>query len=84
MMQMRTQPSNQAQLCRQIVCNALKRGIQTTRIKSVYSSPECSTGYSTEQADRPDQETSSSDLSFLICHYLRYISLCIMKYGEMF
>jgi transposase len=49
--------SNLAHIPEQIVWNATKRGIQTTRVKSAYSSQECSVCHSVDRANRPGQQT---------------------------
>ena len=49
--------SNLAYIPRQIVWNATKRGVQATRVKSTYSSQECSVCHYVDRANRPDQQT---------------------------
>ena len=49
--------SNLAHIPRQLAWNAAKRGIQATRVKSAYSSQECSMCYYVDRANRPDQQT---------------------------
>ncbi len=49
--------SNLAHIPEQIVWNAAKRGIQATRVKSAYSSQECSVCHYVDRANRPDQQT---------------------------
>lgn len=49
--------SNLAHIPRQIAWNAAKRGVQATRVKSAYSSQECSVCYYVERKNRPDQHT---------------------------
>jgi len=49
--------SNLAHIPRQIAWNAAKRGVQATRVKSAYSSQECSVCHSVEKKNRPDQQT---------------------------
>jgi transposase len=49
--------SNLAHIPRQLAWNAAKRGIQATRVKSAYSSQECSVCYYVDRANRPDQQT---------------------------
>jgi Putative transposase DNA-binding domain len=49
--------SNLAHVPKQIAWNAAKRGVQATRIKSAYSSQECSICHYTTKANRPDQQT---------------------------
>jgi hypothetical protein len=49
--------SNLAHIPRQIAWNAAKRGVQATRVKSAYSSQECSQCHYPDRANRPDQQT---------------------------
>jgi transposase len=49
--------SNLAHIPKQIAWNAAKRGIQATRVKSAYSSQECSVCHYPDRANRPDQQT---------------------------
>jgi Putative transposase DNA-binding domain len=49
--------SNLAHIPKQIAWNALKRGVRATRVKSAYSSQECSVCYYVDKANRPDQQT---------------------------
>lgn len=49
--------SNLAHIPKQIVWNAAKRGIQATRVKSAYSSQECSRCHYVDKKNRPDQQT---------------------------
>jgi hypothetical protein len=49
--------SNLAYIPEQIEWNAAKRGIRATRVKSAYSSQECSVCYYVDRANRPDQQT---------------------------
>jgi len=49
--------SNLAHIPMQIAWNAAKRGIQATRVKSAYSSQECSVCHYPDRANRPDQQT---------------------------
>ncbi|MGH2497128.1 MAG: RNA-guided endonuclease TnpB family protein [Ktedonobacteraceae bacterium] len=49
--------SNLAHISGQIAWNAAKRGISATRVKSVYSSQECSRCHYVDRANRPDQQT---------------------------
>jgi hypothetical protein len=49
--------SNLAHIPEQIAWNAAKRGIQATRVKSAYSSQECSVCHNVDRANRPDQQT---------------------------
>ena len=49
--------SNLAHIPRQIAWNAAKRGVRATRVKSAYSSQECSACHYPDRANRPDQQT---------------------------
>lgn len=49
--------SNLAHIPRQIAWNAAKRGVLATRVKSAYSSQECSVCHYPDRANRPDQQT---------------------------
>jgi len=49
--------SNLAHIPKQITWNAAKRGVTATRVKSAYSSQECSVCHFVERANRPDQQT---------------------------
>jgi hypothetical protein len=49
--------SNLAHLPKQIEWNALKWGVQTTQVKSAYSSQECSVCHYVDRKNRPDQHT---------------------------
>ncbi len=49
--------SNLAHIPKQIAWNAAKRGVTATRVKSAYSSQECSMCHFVERANRPDQQT---------------------------
>lgn len=49
--------SNLAHIPEQIAWNAVKRGMQATRVRSAYSSQECSMCYYVDRANRPDQHT---------------------------
>jgi len=49
--------SNLAHIPKQIAWNAAKRGVQATRVKSAYSSQECSVCHYVDRANRPDQQT---------------------------
>ena len=49
--------SNLAHIPKQIAWNAAKRGVQATRVKSAYSSQECSVCHYPDRANRPDQQT---------------------------
>jgi len=49
--------SNLAHIPRQIEWNAAKRGVQATRVKSAYSSQQCSVCFYVDKANRSDQQT---------------------------
>jgi transposase len=49
--------SNLAHIPRQIAWNAAKRGVAAIRVKSAYSSQECSMCHNVDRANRPDQQT---------------------------
>jgi len=49
--------SNLAHIPKQITWNAAKRGVTATRVKSAYSSQECSVCHFVDAANRPDQQT---------------------------
>lgn len=49
--------SNLAHIPKQIAWNAAKRGISATRVKSAYSSQECSECHCVDEANRPNQQT---------------------------
>ncbi len=49
--------ANLAHLPEQIAWNAAKRGVQATRVKSAYSSQECSMCHYVDRANRPNQQT---------------------------
>lgn len=49
--------SNLAHIPRQNTWNAAKRGVGATRVKSAYSSQECSVCHYPDRANRPDQQT---------------------------
>src|SRR6266487_2787109 len=49
--------SNLAHIPRQIEWNAAKRGVRATKVKSAYSSQQCSMCYHVEKKNRPDQQT---------------------------
>jgi transposase len=49
--------SNLAHIPEQITWNAAKRGVQATRVKSAYSSQECSMCHNVDRANRPNQQT---------------------------
>src|SRR5712692_5718028 len=49
--------SNLAHIPRQIAWNAAKRGVAAIRVKSAYSSQECSVCHNVDRANRPNQQT---------------------------
>src|SRR5258706_2113800 len=49
--------SNLSHIPDQIAWNATKRGVQATRVKSAYSSQECSVCHYVDRKNRPDQGT---------------------------
>src|SRR3989442_1385160 len=49
--------SNLAHIPRQIAWNAAKRGIAAIRVKSAYTSQECSVCHYVDRANRPNQQT---------------------------
>jgi hypothetical protein len=51
--------SNLAHIPKQLAWNAAKRGVVATRVKSTYSSQECSVCRYVDRANRPDQQTFS-------------------------
>jgi hypothetical protein len=63
--------SNLAHIPRQLAWNATKRGIQATRVKSAYSSQECSVCYYVDRANRPDQQT----FCCVVCGYQAHADL---------
>jgi hypothetical protein len=48
--------SNLAHIPKQIEWNAAQRGLQATKVKSAYSSQQCSVCYYVDKANRPDQQ----------------------------
>ena len=57
--------SNLAHIPEQIAWNAAKRGIAATRVKSAYSSQECSVCHFVDEANRPNQQTFCCQ----VCHF---------------
>src|SRR5258708_18188770 len=49
--------SNLGHIPRQITWNAAKRGVAAIRVKSAYTSQECSVCYYVDRANRPNQQT---------------------------
>ena len=60
--------SNLAHIPKQIAWNAAKRGIRATRVKSAYSSQECSVCHYVDRANRPDQQTFCCQVCGLKAH----------------
>src|SRR5713226_2600985 len=56
--------SNLGHIPKQITWNAAKRGIRATRVKSAYSSQECSVCHYTDRKNRPNQHTFCCQ----VCH----------------
>src|SRR5713226_9160812 len=63
--------SNLAHIPEQIAWNATKRGIRATRVKSAYTSQECSVCHYVETANRPDQQT----FCCVVCGYSMHADL---------
>ena len=63
--------SNLAHIPKQIAWNAAKRGVQATRVKSAYSSQECSVCHYPDRANRPDQQT----FCCLVCGFQTHADL---------
>jgi len=63
--------SNLAHIPEQIAWNAAKLGIRATRVKSVYTSQECSVCHSVDRANRPNQQT----FCCLVCGYQAHADL---------
>ncbi len=63
--------SNLAHIPEQIAWNAAKRGVQATRVKSAYSSQECSVCHYVDRANRPDQQT----FCCVVCGYQAHADL---------
>ena len=63
--------SNLAHIPRQIAWNAAKRGVAAIRVKSAYSSQECSVCYNTDRANRPNQQT----FCCVVCGYSTHADL---------
>ncbi len=60
--------SNLAHVPEQIAWNATKRGITATRVKSAYSSHECSRCHYTDKQNRPEQQTFCCQVCHLQMH----------------
>jgi hypothetical protein len=63
--------SNLAHIPKQITWNAAKRGVQATRVKSAYSSQECSMCHNVDRANRPNQQT----FCCVVCGYNTHADL---------
>jgi Putative transposase DNA-binding domain len=63
--------SNLAHIPEQIAWNAAKRGVAATRVKSAYSSQECSACHHVERANRPNQQT----FCCVVCGYSTHADL---------
>ena len=63
--------SNLAHIPKQIAWNAAKRGIQATRVKSAYSSQECSVCHYPDRANRLNQQTFCCQ----VCKYQTHADL---------
>jgi len=63
--------SNLAHIPEQIAWNAEKRGMQATKVKSAYSSQECSTCHYVDRANRPNQQT----FCCVVCGYSTHADL---------
>jgi len=63
--------SNLAHIPEQIEWNAAKRGLRATRVKSAYSSQECSVCHYVDRANRPDQQT----FCCRVCHFRAHADL---------
>src|SRR2546421_8325281 len=63
--------SNLAHIPRQIAWGAAKRGIAVTRVKSAYSSQECSVCHYPDRANRPNQQT----FCCMVCGYSTHADL---------
>jgi hypothetical protein len=63
--------SNLAHIPKQIAWNAAKRGVAAIRVKSAYSSQECSVCHYTDRANRPNQQT----FCCMVCGYSTHADL---------
>jgi Putative transposase DNA-binding domain len=63
--------SNLAHIPRQIAWNAAKRGVAAIRVKSAYSSQECSVCHYPDRANRPNQQT----FCCVVCGYSTHADL---------
>jgi hypothetical protein len=63
--------SNLAHIPKQLAWNAAKRGVRATRVRSAYTSQECSVCHCPDRANRPDQRT----FRCVICEYSTHADL---------
>jgi Putative transposase DNA-binding domain len=63
--------SNLAHIPKQIAWNAAKRGVAAIRVKSAYSSQECSVCHNVDRANRPNQQT----FCCVVCGYSTHADL---------
>jgi Putative transposase DNA-binding domain len=63
--------SNLAHIPKQLAWNAAKRGVAATRVKSAYSSQECSVCHYVDRANRPNQQT----FCCVVCGYRTHADL---------
>ena len=60
--------SNLAHIPEQFAWNAAKRGVSATRVKSAYSSQECSVCHFVDEGNRPNQQTFCCQICHLQMH----------------
>ena len=60
--------SNLAHIPKQIAWNSEKRGVRATKVKSAYSSQECSRCHYVDRKNRPDQQTFCCQVCGLTMH----------------
>jgi putative transposase len=63
--------SNLAHIPKQITWNAAKRGVAAIRVRSAYTSQECSVCHSVDRANRPNQQT----FCCVVCGYRTHADL---------
>jgi len=63
--------SNLAHIPKQIAWNATKRGVAAIRVRSAYSSQECSVCHNVDRANRPNQQT----FCCVVCGYSTHADL---------
>jgi len=63
--------SNLAHIPEQIAWNAAKHGVQATRVRSAYTSQECSACHYVDRANRPNQQT----FCCVVCGYSTHADL---------